>query len=111
VNIGNRRLPRSIQRQALTIVGLTASAAALAIVYFRLTTEVSLDIIIFDVLSATCTVGLSAGLTSEIDTPGKFVLSALMFIGRVGPIALATALALRKSRKHFEYPKESPLIG
>ena len=111
VNIGNRRLPRSIQRQALTIVGLTVTAAAIAVLYFRLTTSVSLDIIMFDVLSAVCTVGLSAGLVPELNDTGKFVLSALMFIGRVGPIALATALALRKSRKHFEYPKESPLIG
>ncbi len=111
VNIGNRRLPRSIQRQALTIVGLTATASALAILYFRLTTEVSLDIIMFDVLSAVCTVGLSAGLVPELGDTGKIVMSVLMFIGRVGPIALATALALRKAKKHFEYPKESPLIG
>lgn len=111
VNIGNRRLPRSIQRQALTIVGLTATASALAILFFRLTTSVSLDIIMFDVLSAVCTVGLSAGLVPELTDTGKVVMSILMFIGRVGPIALATALALRKSRKHFEYPKESPLIG
>ncbi len=111
VNIGNRRLPRSIQRQALTIVGLTATASALAILYFRLTTSVSLDIIMFDVLSAVNTVGLSAGLVPELTDTGKVVMSTLMFIGRVGPIALATALALRKSKKHFEYPKESPLIG
>lgn len=111
VNIGNRRLPRSIQRQALTIVGLTVTAAALAVVFFRLTTAVSLDIIMFDVLSAVCTVGLSAGLVPELTETGKVVMSILMFIGRVGPIALATALALRKSKKHFEYPRESPLIG
>lgn len=111
VNIGNRRLPRSIQRQALTIVGLTVTAAAIAVVFFRLTTTVSLDIIMFDVLSAVCTVGLSAGLVPELTETGKVVMSILMFIGRVGPIALATALALRKSKKHFEYPRESPLIG
>lgn len=111
VNIGNRRLPRSIQRQALTIVGLTATAAATAVVFFRLTTEIPLDIIIFDVLSAVCTVGLSAGLVAELHEPGKLVMSLLMFIGRVGPIALASALALRKTKRHFEYPKESPLIG
>jgi len=111
VNIGNRRLPRSIQRQALTIVGLTVTASAIAVLFFRLTTSVSLDIIMFDVLSAVCTVGLSAGLVPELTDTGKVIMSMLMFIGRVGPIALATALALRKSKKHFEYPKESPLIG
>jgi Trk-type K+ transport system membrane component len=111
VNIGNRRLPRSIQRQALTIVGLTASVSAFAIVIMRLTTEFPLDMIIFDVLSAVCTVGLSTGVTMEMHDPGKVMFAILMFIGRVGPVSMATALALRKAKRHFEYPKESPLIG
>ena len=111
VNIGNRRLPRSIQRQALTIVGLTATASALAIVIMRLTTDYPLDNIIFDVLSAVCTVGLSTGVTADMHEPGKIMFAILMFIGRVGPVSLATALALRKVKRHFEYPKESPLIG
>jgi trk system potassium uptake protein len=111
VNIGNRRLPRSIQRQALTIVGLTASVSAFAIVIMRLTTEFPLDMIIFDVLSAVCTVGLSTGVTMDMHDPGKVMFAILMFIGRVGPVSMATALALRKSKRHFEYPKESPLIG
>ncbi len=111
VNIGNRRLPRSIQRQALTIVGLTASVSAFAIVITRLTTEFPLDMIIFDVLSAVCTVGLSTGVTMDMHDPGKVMFAILMFIGRVGPVSMATALALRKAKRHFEYPKESPLIG
>jgi Trk-type K+ transport system membrane component len=111
VNIGNRRLPRSIQRQALTIVGLTASASAVAVFIMRLTTDFPLDNIIFDVLSAVCTVGLSTGVTMEMHDAGKVMFAILMFIGRVGPVSMATALALRKVKRHFEYPKESPLIG
>ena len=111
VNIGNRRLPRSIQRQALTIVGLTATLAAVAIVLLRLSTDYSLDMIIFDVLSAVCTVGLSTGVSMEMHDPGKVMFAILMFVGRVGPVSMATALALRKAKRHFEYPKERPLIG
>ncbi|MFM1950967.1 MAG: hypothetical protein RL418_654 [Actinomycetota bacterium] len=111
VNIGNRRLPRSIQRQALTIVGLTATLAAVAVVILRLTTEYSLDMIVFDVLSAVCTVGLSTGVTMDMHEMGKVMFSILMFIGRVGPVSMATALALRKAKRHFEYPKERPMIG
>lgn len=111
VNIGNRRLPRSIQRQALTIVGLTATLAAIAIVLLRLSTDYSLDMIIFDVLSAVCTVGLSTGVSMDMHDPGKIMFAILMFVGRVGPVSMATALALRKAKRHFEYPKERPLIG
>jgi Trk-type K+ transport system membrane component len=111
VNIGNRRLPRSIQRQALTIITLTSLFVLASTMFFRLTTDFPLDRILFEVLSAISTVGLSAGLTAATDDTGKLVLAALMFIGRVGTVSIATALALRKSKRHFEYPRERPLIG
>jgi trk system potassium uptake protein TrkH len=111
VNVGNRRLPRSIQRQALTIISLTSLAILAATVVLRLSTDFTLDRILFEVISAVCTVGLSTGITADLHDPGKVMLSILMFIGRLGPISVATALALRKSRRHFEYPRERPLIG
>lgn len=111
VNIGNRRLPRSIQRQALTIISLTSLAILSATIILRLTTDFTLDRILFEVISATCTVGLSTGITADLPDAGKIMLAILMFIGRLGPVSVATALALRKTRRHFEYPRERPLIG
>lgn len=111
VNIGNRRLPRSIQRQALTIVLLAALAVGLATFYIMLVTDFGLDRILFEVISAFATVGLSTGITAAMPTNALIVLMALMFIGRVGPIVVASALASRNTHKHFEYPKEKPLIG
>lgn len=111
VNIGNRRLPRSVQRQALTIVGLSAFVVIGATVLLRVTTEFSLDSIIFEVISATGTVGLSTGITADLPEHAKVLLTLLMLFGRLGPIVVATSLALRKTKRHFEYPKERPLIG
>lgn len=111
VNIGNRRLPRSIQRQALTIVLLAALAIGLATFFIMLVTDFGLDRILFEVISAFATVGLSTGITAAMPTSALIVLMALMFIGRVGPIVVASALANRNTHKHFEYPKEKPLIG
>lgn len=111
VNIGNRRLPRSIQRQALTIVLLAALAIGLATFYIMLVTDFGLDRILFEVISAFATVGLSTGITAAMPTGALIVLMALMFVGRVGPIVVASALANRNTHKHFEYPKEKPLIG
>jgi Trk-type K+ transport system membrane component len=42
---------------------------------------------------------------------GKLVLVALMFVGRLGPVTLGGALALRRSRILYELPKERPVIG
>jgi Trk-type K+ transport system membrane component len=111
VNIGNRRLPRSMQRQALTIVSLYAIVTIGALLIMRASTEFSLDQIFFEVVSAVGTVGLSTGITADLPDHAKFLLALLMLFGRLGPIIVATSLALRRTKRHFEYPKERPLIG
>ena len=111
VNVGNRRLPRSMQRQALTIVTLYAIVTIGALLIMRMSTEFSLDQILFEVVSAVGTVGLSTGITAQLPDHAKFLLSLLMLFGRLGPIIVATSLALRRTKRHFEYPKERPLIG
>ena len=111
VNIGNRRLPRSMQRQALTIVTVTTLVILGASLLLRLTTPYTLDQIIFLVFSAVGTVGLDPGILSSLPDADKFLVSLLMLFGRLGPIVVATSIALRRTRRHFEYPKERPLIG
>lgn len=111
VNIGNRRLPRSVQRQALTIVSLYVFVVVGATVLLRMTTDFTLDQILFEVISAAGTVGLSTGITAELPEFAKVLLSLMMLFGRLGPIVVATSLALRKTKRHFEYPRERPLIG
>jgi Trk-type K+ transport system membrane component len=111
VNVGNRRLPRSMQRQALTIATLYIFVVIGAIFLLRFTTEFSLDELLFEVISAAGTVGLTTGITPYLPDHAKFLLSLLMLFGRLGPIVVATSLALRKTKRHFELPKERPLIG
>jgi Trk-type K+ transport system membrane component len=111
VNVGNRRLPRSMQRQALTILTIYSLVVIGALLLLRFTTPFSTDQILFEVISAAGTVGLSTGITADLPEHAKFLLSLLMLFGRLGPIVVATSLALRKTKRHFEYPRESPLIG
>jgi potassium uptake TrkH family protein len=111
VNVGNRRLPRSIQRQALTLVALSATAILLTTLLFAATTDFSTDEILFDVISAAATVGLSTGITADLPAFHQIWLAFLMFVGRIGPVVVASALALRVTKRHYELPKERPLIG
>jgi trk system potassium uptake protein TrkH len=111
VNVGSRRLPRSIQRQALTIISLASLAVITATILISLTTDFTTDQIFFEVVSAFGTVGLSTGITPQMPVFGQFILMALMFGGRLGLVVVATALAVRQTKVHFEYPKERPLIG
>ena len=111
VNVGNRRLPRSMQRQALTIVTLYSSVIIGALLVLRFTTKFSTDQLLFEIISCIGTVGLSTGITASLPDHAKFLLSLVMLFGRLGPIVVATSLALRRTQRHFEYPRESPLIG
>lgn len=111
VNVGNRRLSRSIHRQALAIVALASAAVTIAIIALQILTNFSTDQIIFEVISAFATVGLTTGITGQLPAIGQLILIALMFIGRIGPAAVASALAVRRVKSHIELPKERPLIG
>ncbi|GAA0935681.1 TrkH family potassium uptake protein [Actinocorallia libanotica] len=111
VNVGHRRVPGSVQRQALTIallgVGLVAAGTFLLLTISQLTLERAA----FEVISAFGTVGLSLGATTTIPTSGQAMLVALMFIGRVGPVMLFSALAMRERTRHYELPEERPIVG
>ena len=111
VNVGNRRLPRSIQRQALAIVSLASVTVFGSIILMHLITNFNTDQIVFEVLSAFGTVGLTTGITSQLPVLAQLLIMALMFTGRVGPVLIASALAHRVSKKHFEFPIERPIIG
>jgi potassium uptake TrkH family protein len=111
VNIGNRRLPRSIQRQALTLISLSFLVVIGATMVLHLLTPFSTDQIIFEVISAFGTVGLSTGITASLPPSAQIVLMLVMFIGRLGTVVVASSLAARVTHVHYELPKERPIIG
>ena len=67
--------------------------------------------VIFESVSAFGTVGLSLGVTSEFSAAGKLVLVALMFVGRVGLLTVALALAADDTRPAARYPREDVIVG
>lgn len=111
VNIGNRRLPRSIQRQALTLVSLAFLLVIGATMLLHVLTPFTTDQIIFEVISAFGTVGLSTGITGSLPPMAQLVIMAVMFIGRLGTVVVASSLAARVTHVHYELPKERPIIG
>jgi Trk-type K+ transport system membrane component len=84
---------------------------AVATVTLMLLTDIDLDRILFEVISAFGTVGMSTGITASLPDAGQLILILLMFIGRLGPLTLGTALVLRKRPLLYELPKERPVIG
>ncbi len=111
VKIHGRSIPEGAMRVAISVIVMGATFVALAAGLLLAFTGASLDRVLFEVISAFATCGLSTGLSAELPPEGKYVLCALMFAGRVGTITLAAALALRERRQLFHYPEERPIIG
>lgn len=65
----------------------------------------------FDVVSAFGTVGLSTGITPQLPAGSWLVLTAIMFVGRVGPLTLVIALAGRRARVEPLYAEEELMVG
>jgi len=106
-----RRIPREAQRQALTIALLAVAVVVGATGLLLLLSDFTFDQVLYEVISAFATVGLSTGITAQFGTAGQLVLIVLMFLGRLGPITLASALALRSKPKLYDLPYERPVIG
>ena len=111
VNIFGKRLARSVHRQALAVVLLSLAAVMGATVAILAMTDLDLDRVLFETISAFATVGLSTGITGDLPAAGQLCLVVLMFLGRIGPLTLGSALALRERRASYELPKERPVIG
>ncbi|WP_307808181.1 potassium transporter TrkG [Streptomyces oryzae] len=111
VNIFRRRLHGDLQRQALTVVLLSVAAVAVSTLAFMVFADFSLDQSLFEVTSAFGTVGLSTGITAKLAGGEQLLLTALMFTGRLGPITIASALALRMRVRMYDLPEERPVIG
>ncbi|MET4224186.1 TrkH family potassium uptake protein [Oerskovia enterophila] len=106
-----RRIPRETLRLAVAVSFIGATAVLVASLLLLEITGWTLDVILFETISAFATVGLSTGVTADLPTTGKYVLVVLMFIGRTGTMTLAAALALRDRRRVIRYPEERPIIG
>jgi Trk-type K+ transport system membrane component len=112
VNAFHKRLSRSVHREAITVVLLAVGVVVAATMALMLIEgRFGLDRLLFESISAFATVGLTTGITGHLGAAGQLVLVLLMFIGRLGPVTLASALALRQRPILFEFPKERPLIG
>lgn len=110
-NAFGRRVPVEVQRQALAVVMLALGLCAAGSLLLQSLTDFPLRDVMFEVISATATVGLSTGITPELPPSAQAVLVVLMFTGRVGTVTVVTALALQRTLNPYRYPEERPIVG
>jgi trk system potassium uptake protein TrkH len=67
--------------------------------------------LVFETFSAFATVGLSLGATPELSPAGRLLITSVMFLGRVGLITFALAVAKRRQDVSIRYPSEELIVG
>ncbi len=106
-----RRIPSTTLRLAVTVLAAALTMVLVASMALVALTQLPLDYVVFDVISAFATCGLSLGITPDLPAAGKAVLIVLMFLGRTGTMTLAAALALRERPQQFRLAEERPIVG
>ena len=111
MEVFERRIPVDVLRLAISVTLWGATIVAAASIAILRISHASLDFVLFDVISAFATSGLTTGLTESLPDSGQYIIAATMWAGRVGTVTLAAALAASHRRQLFRRPEERPIVG
>lgn len=122
INAFKRHIGIDMLQKALSVVIMMIAVVILAVIILSFTEakllvanggEFELLDIVYEVVSAIGTVGLTTGITPLLSQAGKVVVAICMYIGRVGPISLAIALSAHKlsAKNNIHYPEGNIIVG
>jgi Trk-type K+ transport system membrane component len=112
VELYKRELSIGSLRRAFAVISLSLLVIGLSVFLLHVV-QPGLDTtkVIFECISAFSTVGLSLGITANLNEAAKYVLIFTMFIGRIGTLTLFVALFRKVKTSNYRYPNESILIS
>ena len=90
---------------------MLATRVSFVVITILAVEDFPLEKVLYEVISAFATVGLSMNLTSKLGIISKLLIIFTMFIGRLGPLTIALAFAERKVKSSLKFPKEDILVG
>ena len=105
-----RTIPQAQVTKALALTIVSITVIFMGIFILTIIEKASFIDIVFEVISAISTVGLSRGLTSQLSMGGEMVIIFMMIIGRVGPLTFAYFLATPK-KKYIKYANAEVQVG
>lgn len=109
-----KTIPMNIIKRALSVVCIALLVVTISVAILSFTEDASFLEICYEVASGFATVGLTMGITQELTTVGRLVIILTMFIGRLGPLTIALAIAQLQSsssKGKYKYPDGDILVG
>ena len=112
VHIFGRRIESDLLRRACSIVVVYLTLGAMAtLAICAMQPEFTLQQVLIEVFSAIDTVGLTAGITRQLNTASRVLLILLMYAGRLGSMTFMILLTRRKPPAPVQYPTDKILVG
>ena len=112
VNLFHRSIAREAVSKAIGVCCTAFGIMFISTVLLAAVTDADALDLIYETVSATATVGLTRNLTPQLNTLGKLIITATMYLGRVGPISLMIAFNFRKRRPNIIHnPVEKISVG
>ncbi len=114
ITMFNRNIGRSALNKAIAVTGVSLGVVLISTVSLAAVSDAPLLDVVYETTSATATVGLTRGLTPLLNLWGKLIIIVTMYLGRIGPISLALAFALRKKKENeniIKNPTENISVG
>lgn len=112
VQIARRTIASGTVRRAAAVLTTSIVVVVFATWLILLTHDLPMNTVLFEVVSAFATVGLSLGITGDLNTFGRLVIVVMMFWGRLGAVTLVVAIAQRAAQPQglVRYPEEQVYI-
>jgi trk system potassium uptake protein TrkH len=107
-----RKIPAPLILKAISVLvgsSIVVFVSTLLVSLFQ--SNLEFEQILFEIVSAFATVGLSTGITGSLSVPSQLVVIATMYIGRVGVLLLVLAIMGDPKPTSVEYPEENLLVG
>jgi len=113
LEVWHRSLPIEALRRASALMLLYVGVLVVVTLGLGLAMPRGHDFIdlFFEAASALGTVGLSANVTPTLSTAGRIIITAAMFVGRLGPLTLLLGLTTRLRHVEYAYPREGVFLG
>ncbi len=112
IEVFRREIADISVRRAFAIISLSLIVIGLAVMIISIfDSEKSLMDIAFECFSAYSTVGLSLGITADLNSVSKFIIIIVMFVGRISMLSLVIAVFKKVKHKNYSYPKEEITIN
>lgn len=111
VTIFKKHIEPKIIRKALAIIMVYLGLIFIVIFILSLSENFKVIDISYEVSSAFATVGASRGITGDLSTLGKILITISMYLGRIGPMTMAYSIGLKSKTKYIRYPEANISIG